>query len=219
MVLPTEWAKLDVACISFYSAVYPHLTGATSADDIVSSDVNIEHSLAVSDREAAFQRKGALRARFHGTYATWHVSTGDLISFPCSSSPRLRDEDIHGWHEWQATSETGRTRFFVQGVAGPSFGVGFSKTDQFVCAGADDQSIPHSYLSVERIIRQELETPNRKIDSDPTKQTATQQKFPSRDTLTDLDLFPGDVISILRPTDPEITEGVCAVFHASLSLR
>ena len=83
LVLPSQWVKLDVACLQFYRSVFPEVhdvDGCTRTQ----TDVNIEDTLAVTDRSLSFLRKNILRAKFHGTHATWHTSPGDMISFPCS---------------------------------------------------------------------------------------------------------------------------------------
>lgn len=214
LVLPSEWAKLDVCCLSFFRSVFPQLLD--NVDPTRTGEVNIEDTLIVSDRRRALHRKGALRARFAGTQCSWHVSSGDIISFPCSSPPGLHDNDLHGWKEWQTIAGQGNKKlYYVEGRAARSFGVGFDEGGDF----EDDTNllppVPESYLAVEEKVYSELRTPNRAIDSDPTTMSASQRTFPSRPTITDLALYPGDVITILRPNESEITEGICCVFHAS----
>ena len=216
LVLPSEWAKLDVACLPFYQSVFPEQLPNCRRSVHDMKDVNVEDSLIVRDRDLALQRRGVLRAKFPGTHATWHVSQGDLISFPCSRSPALHDNDVCGWHEWETSAGGGKQKkFFVQGRTDRTFGVGFARRDAILFDGDETPPMPASYVSIVDAVYEELRVPNRSIDSDPRAVHSNQRTLPCRSSVVDLDLFPGDVITFMRPTDPEITEGMCCVFHTS----
>ena len=216
LVLPSEWAKLDVACLPFYRCVYGNHHSAHAGTSTPLADVNIEYAMVVVDRELCFLRKGVLRARFNGTNATWMTKTSDLLSFPCSRLGRIRDHNISGWREWERSSTNGKTsRFLVEASCGPTFGVGFSEETEIICDDESDPAFPSAYLNMERILFEECRKPNRSLTFDPSPLASAQATFPSRSTLTDLDLYPGDVFTFLRPTEADITEGICCMFHAS----
>ena len=219
LVLPSQWAKLDVACLPFYNAVYPEDV-TTKNSRRLPADVNVEATLAVVDRPLAFLREHLLRAKFEGTHATWHASPADLLSFPCSRPANLRDHDISGWHEWQKDSPAGKSkRYFTQGVLGRTFGVGFEDRDELQSEEMDGATLPTSYVDLEAVVMQECIRPNRAINTDPRSTSvagsASQTTLPSRPTLIDLELCPGDVLTFIRPTESEITEGICCLLHAS----
>ena len=220
LVLPSQWVKLDVACLQFYRSVFPEVhdvDGCTRTQ----TDVNIEDTLAVTDRSLSFLRKNILRGKFHGTHAACHTSPGDMISFPCSRFADLRGNDISGWHEWQAETATTGThqQFFVQGVVGRTFGVGFPESDELDTDTNVDPKLPPCYVDIEDLIMEECRKANRSISAEPSRTTesasSSQATLPCRPTVTDLALFPGDVITFIRPTEHEITEGMCCIFHAS----
>ena len=216
LVLPSEWAKLDVACLHLYRCVYGDQHDAHDGTSKPPADVNIEDAMIVIDRELCFLRKGVLRAKFNGTNATWMTTTSDLLSFPCSRLGGIRDHHISGWREWERSSASGKARrFFVDGSCGPTFGVGFSDETEIVCDDESDPAFPSLYLNMERVVFEECRKPNRSLSFDASSLSSAQATLPSRPSIIDMDLYPGDVLTFVRPTEVDITEGICCVFHAS----
>ena len=208
LVQPSSWAKLDICTQPFYRSVF---------EGDVGNRIDIETSNIVTDRRSALMDECLLRARLKGKRATLPAVLHDVISFTCTRDPELARYNIMGWSTSTMTADQNTQgahteRTTVTAAVGPTFVVGdfHDSGDDRPCA---DERMPDSYVSTEKLFISLCKDPNHKLDahlssnmsrksSPSTPRSRLRQATLSYNRHTcDLLLYPGDTITILRPTN------------------
>ena len=228
LVRPTEWAKLDVCTVSFYDDAFQEI-GTDEA-----SGVNVEMSAIVTERRATLLRDPTVRARFKNSQACQYAGPDDTLEFKTTTDPKLHSSGIYGWlctPAMDVTSNSGRVN--VIGDIGPTVVVGSPSPP------APDGSrsrfrtdMPASYIRAEDAVLQCCSIPTCTLNvpvkdltapcSRETRNVASSSRSTLRQTTLaglratcDLDIFPGDTITAIRPRGETITESVICMFHTS----
>ena len=228
LVLPSEWAKLDVCTAPFYNAVYAE----RPPNEL--RGVDVELSGMVTHRSKTLLREPTLRARFMGSRAGGFACIDDTLQFTTTSDPGLQARGIYGWFCTRASDGGTRTgSCHVTGDVGPTLVVGSpSAAAQDTCNPRFSTDMPESYKRAEETVLRICSSPTRKLDVTLKDLTAPgsrrSRNFPSsnrdglrqatlggRNVTCDLDLFPGDTITAIRPRGEAITESVVCLLHSS----
>ena len=230
LVLPSEWAALDVATASFYNSVFD------GGADTSSSAVDVEYSPLVTDREDVLMRRPCLHVRLREKFCTLPAKIGDRVSFPCVRDPKLSDHGIRGWTTTtMETLNATKDGVAVVGVLGPTFGVGFNDQWRMSDCYVVDERLPKVYNDAEMIALKAFANPTTtfgsrrdafknmdkryrdKFEAEITDSTSTlrSRTKTSRRTLTDVQLFAGDTVTVVRMGEEEWSEGYICVLVAS----
>lgn len=218
MVLPSEWAKLDVVSMHFYRSVFE----TCNKDE---RGICIESSPMVTKRPETIMAVPRLKAKFKKLMCTDHAEEGDLLNFPCSRRPSLRSAGVMGWIEFdEQCPSTNVVRHFVTARLGRTIGVEFEE-GQWGEEGTDASTAlyPRPYLYMERLVHAAMSIPTRNLDASlsvPGRQQSAQGRL-RQTTLTDdcellkMPLYPGDTVTALRPTECEVTESTACFLICS----
>ena len=111
IVLPSEWAKLDVLSLAFYNDVY------VEQKDSRSRKYDIEQSPIVQHRSVLTEKELTLWADFNDCVC--HVEEGDIVDFPCSKEVGGK-RDRHIRKSWsricREDEQSGHSEIFYRGV-------------------------------------------------------------------------------------------------------
>ena len=222
LILPSDWAKMDVLTKPFYDAVYMKTHDNGKA-------VDVEYTNIVLRRHNVFQTKPALRATFRETACTSYAELGDLLSFPCSRQPIFHAQGICGWVA-TAEEQQGRTSTYnaTIGLVGPTVGVGFESGWGTQSDEKLDLAFPNDFLELEALLLSVVQQPTRNLDgtlsrrvNDRSDASVPDSGFlqttilGSSGTIMDIPLYPGDTVTSIRPSQHAVSEGVVCVLLAS----
>jgi len=230
LVLPSEWAKLDVAMYPFYRDVYEARTEDGTRCP------SIEKSAMILDRAAAIGLERALWVTYRD--AMCRARFGDTISFPCNSRPRHVDRtqwDV-GQLGWLVEDDRGRRHgnrgVCIRGVLAGTWCVqGSESVQHFNPAGQEDwpdeekkvrRLLSHSSLrSLDSVHRSERSDAARAIrpEGEPVlapRLKMKQARLSKNCSLNAVEVYPGDFCAIVRPERDVERSGVLCVFVASI---
>ena len=211
LILPSEWAKVDVCTLPFYRSVFECPFPSSSRD------VDIEFANIVRNRADALMKEPVMKAMYETTKCSDYARPGDIIYFPCSRLPALREHGIHGWDSWTKTmdgkKEDEHMNHYVKGRIGATVGVGFDNGWNRTLATSCSDDMPEAYLDAERIVLNNFRRPTKNLDKHLTSANRTNRDMPCASV--QVDLYPGDSVHIIRPTADDISEGTVCVLLAS----
>ena len=210
VVLPSQWAKLDVATLPFYTEVFEQHT------DIRNRDLSIEESMIVRDRGAAIGKNVRLWAKFKD--AVCLADYGDVLTFPCSSYPRCEGSELNAWKGRPRTSLHRRhVKCLIPGTLGTLWMIDDTQSTSSRPTGLDpDEAIVFDNLLKTSWTRLPPK-PQSGSNAAASKKTVSQKQsmLTSSADITDLKLFPGDVCFFLRPQAYAGPTGVVCLFVGS----
>ena len=225
IVLPSQWAKMDVSFLPFYKSVYER------RPDRDGSEIDFEFTGIVQQREVELGAKPQLRARFLDMFSTYPVSPCDILLFPINGRT---NDDIGGWPVTNATTSTSERDIIV--VCGEVTGTLTVSNDsnEFDDLETDfhhDPLLPTRYIRNERVVRECLSKPTAGLTNNDLKhrnrpyhththrssECSSQVRTTEmpRETIFSMNLFSGDTISIIRPVEFPFDEEIVCVFHSS----
>ena len=235
IVLPSAWAKMDIATLSTYRSIFER-----NPDD-ASSRVDIEYSPIVRRRTTTLFTHAHLKAQFRNKFCMSPADIGDMVSFPCSADPQLRSHSVKGWVTETDTGlgSSGRG-VVVNGTVGPTVGVGFASEWNQPFEPGQQQKLPATYYEAERYLLELLKKPTavwdgcnknaaHSIQDDKLlvgsssfkhsviEAASTIRQATARSTRTThhIDLFAGDTVTSLRPCDAQWSSRHVCLFVAS----
>lgn len=211
VVLPSEWAKIDVATLFIYEELF-RSHGTKSVREL-----RIEDCAIIQQREVLSNRSRRLWVRKRRLQVP--ACEGDAISLQCVEKPLIRSNSptFYGWVELDddtGNPDVGRNHGFI-GEVRVTFSVG---------AAGGEQS--NELFDWERSIMEQLLTKSNEASHDGVKQNRSANRPRSRrrrlwETSNssefahqpqDFSILPGDVCTILRPTQTSNGESSICVF-------
>jgi len=215
IVLPSDWAKIDVATYTFYSDVFEN-PGRNRLDFI-----SIEDSPLVQRRSISIGKELCLWASYQGTASPTNL--GDCIKIPCSHGQGLNVSQL-GWPVQPRDEGSGVT---VRGIVGPMWCV---RTD----SSAFVPDIEFEFNTVESVLYSLLKfssigsksAPNgRKASNADLRRRLSKNVAFKKSCAVPVICAPGDVIVIIRPctdvayfTDQPVGQHVCLMIGSALRL-
>ena len=229
LVMPTEWAKLDVVTYPVYDALYGE------ASRKFSQNIDIEDSALVRFRDTYLRRTAQVSTRLRGMMCTTYACIGDVVWFPCAKDPGLVDLGLTDWRIRPDKDSSGPHGVCVGGPLGPTFGIGMGgdwTRDEEASAYCD---LPDCYASMEQFLTVTLSTHAERVtatkagaenaEQEQTDNTVpetagntkytTQASFTDDGQLLDLELNPGDTFTVLRPSKVSTKYVSVCLFHTS----
>ena len=136
LILPTEWAKMDVISLPFYNAVF------NDSGDVKQGQVDVEYTAVVHDRAEVLRDKPGIRAYLRDSYSSVATHHGEEIMIPCSNDPSSDARPLRGWNILRSPQHvTGAGRVSISGLVGPTVGVGMEGTWATVNAVREESDI------------------------------------------------------------------------------
>ena len=241
VILPSEWARIDVQSRTFYEEVY----GRHDSDSL--DRYTIEASPMARARDIVLNRK--LRVWVLDDDLVTTASSGDLITFHCQKVPETPDKQTYAPQVWSTSmsSTPGARSCHVQGIVGPMWVVCARNSEK------PDPSIPPDMNCLEESLWRALHFSNLSVsrngsssnakarnatsctehtgDSDDDEwdynvfeSTADNASNRTQQLMTfyvpsasSMDVLPGDICTIIRPNVASRTDtNVICLYHASM---
>ena len=211
VVLPSEWAKLDVLCLPFYRDVF--MSDCSSRPGLL----DIENTPIVQQRAKVTGATLTMWADYDGAVCPCEV--GDRLRFPCNNTADVSEESIAAcWvHGTRVASDGVSVEALIDGILGYMW-----TATPTVCAPPPNQ-IERSWSSLTDIEKTAVDIMRMRpalplisslgsSKSGRAAATSSQYQETIRETVNDRELriYPGDVCAIVRP------EGVASTKHACL---
>jgi len=206
LVLPSEWAKLDVSTYPFYADVFEN------SDRARPDFLSIEDAPIVQQRAISIGQELRLWATYDN--AMYPTQLGDVINIPCSKGTPLECS----LPEWPEQCDIDTSGVLIKGIVGPMWCVTcYDSQDEVPEIGGINRSENVVHRTFCRSTIPHLPTNARQSGTLDVRKQISTSAVTSDGTISSVHCLPGDVCVLIRPfhnTTPQRSELVC-LFIAS----